>query len=80
MPNIGRDIWEASPDINKISGYLHTNLDIIFSHHKKSCAYWTQYGWPRNTKNHFEFNRYTQNIACSFLWNSKCRFKESMVS
>ncbi|MDB5284337.1 MAG: hypothetical protein JWO06_3412 [Bacteroidota bacterium] len=35
MPNIGRGIWAASPDINKIASYLKTNLDIIFSQYSR---------------------------------------------
>ncbi len=35
MPNIGRGIWSASPDINKISEYLQTNLEILFKHHSR---------------------------------------------
>ncbi|MGP1994066.1 tetratricopeptide repeat-containing protein [Zobellia laminariae] len=35
MPNIGKGIWAASPDITKISEYLLTNLNIIFKHHTR---------------------------------------------
>jgi triacylglycerol esterase/lipase EstA (alpha/beta hydrolase family) len=35
LPNIGRGIWASSPDINKISSYLKTNLDIIFNHYSR---------------------------------------------
>ncbi|MEI9908549.1 MAG: alpha/beta hydrolase, partial [Bacteroidota bacterium] len=35
LPNIGRGIWASSPDLNKIAGYLQTNLDIIFKHYKR---------------------------------------------
>jgi len=30
MPNIGKGIWSATPDINKISDYLVSNLELIF--------------------------------------------------
>lgn len=35
MPNIGKGIWAASPDINKIARYLQTNLDILFEHYDR---------------------------------------------
>jgi tetratricopeptide (TPR) repeat protein len=35
MPNIGRGIWASSPDINKIAGYLQTNLEIIFKNYSR---------------------------------------------
>lgn len=35
MPNIGKGIWASSPDINKISSYLKTNLDIIFNSYSR---------------------------------------------
>lgn len=35
MPNIGKGIWASSPDLNKISSYLKTNLDIIFNSYNR---------------------------------------------
>lgn len=35
MPNIGRGLWAANPDITKIAGYLRTNLEILFSHYER---------------------------------------------
>ncbi|MGB4818948.1 MAG: tetratricopeptide repeat-containing protein [Saprospiraceae bacterium] len=35
MPNIGKGIWAASPDILKIANYLQTNLDILFEHYNR---------------------------------------------
>jgi Predicted acetyltransferases and hydrolases with the alpha/beta hydrolase fold len=35
MPNIGKGIWTASPDINKIANYLITNLDILSEHYSR---------------------------------------------
>ena len=35
MPNIGRGIWSSSPDINKISGYLNTNINIICNNYSR---------------------------------------------
>jgi len=35
MPNIGKGIWAASPDILKIANYLQTSLDILFEHYNR---------------------------------------------
>ncbi|MBL0342266.1 MAG: hypothetical protein IPP71_15975 [Bacteroidetes bacterium] len=35
MPNIGKGIWAANPDISKIADYLQTNLDILFEHYHR---------------------------------------------
>jgi pimeloyl-ACP methyl ester carboxylesterase len=35
MPNIGKGIWAANPDISKIANYLQTNLDILFEHYNR---------------------------------------------
>lgn len=35
MPNIGKGIWAANPDISKIAAYLQTNLDILFEYYNR---------------------------------------------
>ncbi|OQP60589.1 hypothetical protein A3860_32770 [Niastella vici] len=35
MPNIGKGIWAATPDITKIASYLQTNLEILFEHYNR---------------------------------------------
>jgi pimeloyl-ACP methyl ester carboxylesterase len=35
MPNIGKGIWAANPDITKIANYLQTNLEILFDHYNR---------------------------------------------
>lgn len=35
MPNIGKGLWAANPDISKIADYLQTNLDILFEHYNR---------------------------------------------
>ena len=35
MPNIGKGIWSADPDINQVTRYLETNLNIIFDNYDR---------------------------------------------
>ncbi|MCC6448434.1 MAG: hypothetical protein IT215_07100 [Chitinophagaceae bacterium] len=35
MPNIGRGVWAATPDLNKVSNYLKTNLEILFESYSR---------------------------------------------
>lgn len=35
LPDIGKGLWSADPDINKIAGYLRTYLQILFSHYNR---------------------------------------------
>ncbi|MFM8488479.1 MAG: esterase/lipase family protein, partial [Bacteroidota bacterium] len=35
LPDIGKGIWAADPDITKIAGFLQTNLEILFNHYDR---------------------------------------------
>ncbi|MNU65556.1 Alpha/beta hydrolase family protein [compost metagenome] len=35
MPNIGKGLWAANPDLKKVANYLQTNLDILFEHYNR---------------------------------------------
>lgn len=35
LPDIGKGIWSADPDISEIAHYLNTNLDLLFQHYHR---------------------------------------------
>ncbi|MGI9159600.1 MAG: alpha/beta fold hydrolase [Saprospiraceae bacterium] len=35
LPDIGKGIWSADPDISEIAGYLNTNLRLLFQHYNR---------------------------------------------